>query len=219
VEERYFVYLLSAGDGKWGYIGQTKDMEQRLASHLYEIKHNKKPEWWRCAINEFPNPEEWELVEIAGPFSTRDEAMAEEERLQRWAWDEPGRLWENFGNIAGPNTQKKLSSASSGENNHNYGMSLPDDVKYKIAIAVSGENNANYGRPRAADVTAKISQTMTGVKKSAAHKTNCSIAKKGKNHPMYGRKQSALTRAKIRVKADAKRYTKAFFEWLSEPIT
>lgn len=134
MQKRYVVYLLSAGKGKWGYIGHTGNIGKRHWEHQYAIKHNQKPDWWVPAIKEFPNPDDWEIAEIAGPFDTAKEALEEECRLQEWANDEPGKLWDSIGNSKGQHYRNKRS----GERHHMWGKNHTKSSREKMSAQRRG---------------------------------------------------------------------------------
>jgi len=151
--KQWWVYELRAGD--WLYIGQTSNPGGRLKFHRVDIRLQEKPARWDRALQEFPIAEDWEMTVVAGPFPTKEEAISEEERLQRELGQYQGRLWERCGNA------------------------YSDEMKERQ----SGENNPMYGKPS----------------------------------PFKGRTQSVEAKAKMRATLSAKRYTRAFFDWLCNP--
>jgi hypothetical protein len=86
-------------------------------------------------------------------------------------------------------TREKISKANSGENNYNYGKTLPEETKAKISEALSGENHPMYGKNHKRETIEKMS---------------------GENHHMYGKTHSKETKVKMSKKQSGQnnaRYT------------
>lgn len=63
------------------------------------------------------------------------------------------------GNL-GEEINKKISKASMGERNHNYGKTLSKEVKQKLSKANGGMNNPMYGRKHSKETINKMSKSQ-----------------------------------------------------------
>lgn len=83
-------------------------------------------------------------------------------------------------------TKDFLRKINSGENNHNYGKSMPEEIRNKISKSLQGENNHNYGKSMNESTKYKLSKTQ---KESGRYI--------GNKNPNYGKIHSIETRHKM----------------------
>lgn len=100
----------------------------------------------------------------------------------------------HIGKILSDDTKRKISIATSGENNHNYGKG------YKF----SGENHPMYGKKRSAESKRNMSIAHIGNKLSEETKRKLSIAMSGENHPIYGKQHSEISIEKMSMSSSQK---------------
>ena len=68
------------------------------------------------------------------------------------------------GVVKSDETRKKLSDASKGEKNHNYGKIFSEEHKRKISEAIKGENHHNYGKTLSEETRRKIGEITKDTK-------------------------------------------------------
>lgn len=78
-------------------------------------------------------------------------------------------------------TRKKISKATSGENNPFYGKQHSEETKKKLS-------EINKGKKLSNEIRKKISESHKGKKFSDEHKRKIGETRKGEKHPMYGKR-------------------------------
>jgi group I intron endonuclease len=111
-------------------------------------------------------------------------------------------------------TRKRISDASRGENNGNFGNHLSDDAKKRISDANSGENSPLFGKQKSEETKKRMSENHTdnsgenhpnfGKHLSEKTRKKISVALMGENHPMFGKHLSDEQKKKL---SDSKKGT------------
>lgn len=110
------------------------------------------------------------LKEILGEFYDRVEAhKAENQYIEKFRNDDKclNQQLDNKFRTYGEESRAKIGDAERGENHHNFGKHLSEEVKAKISAALRGKHRtdefrAKLGKPRTEEVKAKISAAHLG---------------------------------------------------------
>jgi group I intron endonuclease len=94
-------------------------------------------------------------------------------------------------------TIKKISKATEGEKNHNFGKQFTERHKKKLSEAAKGEKNHNYGKRPSEETIKKISKTEKGKFVSKETRKKMSEAHKIKPSNMKGKHHSIETKQKM----------------------
>lgn len=81
---------------------------------------------------------------------------------------------------------QNMSENMSGENNPNFGKTMPQETRDIISQKMSGENNPFFGHTHTLEVKEKQSQSMSGENHPCWGKSSAMKGRRGKNHPSYG---------------------------------
>lgn len=100
-------------------------------------------------------------------------------------------------------TRKKMSDATKGEKNHNYGKCFSEETKRKLSESHKREKHWNYGKhlseetkKKLCDARLKRKQELGYLNSSEARK-KMSESKKGINNPMYGKHHTREHKRKL----------------------
>jgi len=181
------------------YIGSTS-IENLTRGYHGSVSSKEFRDGWKAAIKNFP---ECFSTVILTSHVTREEALCEEERLQRYLDVIRSPLFMNQSYARGgfvrtgplsEETKAKIRAKLSGRK-------IPLEVVEKVAKSLKGKKRD----PRIGE---KISQSKQGIKLSAAHAAKCGDCFRGRKHSdetkqkmseaRIGRKHSEETKQKMR---------------------
>lgn len=162
-------------DDKVVYVGKDSNIDNnnRHRAHLAPSKYNKQP------INRIlqKNPDRYNYRILWKISDCTDNHLNQMEKYYIRKYDPKFNFTEGGDGISGfehsEETRKKMSEATKGKNNPNYGKTLSKETKRKI------------------------SEARKGKKHSEKTKRKMSEAKKGKKSPTYGKTLSEETRKKM----------------------
>ena len=158
------------------YIGQSVDVERRFKEHKLQLNGNyHKNSHLQSAWNKYG----------AGVFEFKiiaeDIPIEELDDLERTFIGHYNTMSPNYGynheeggnknKSVSPQTRKKMSESSSGENHHFYG--------------IKGENHPMYGRHHSEETKRKMRESHIGKTHSEETKRKISESMMGKNNPRW----------------------------------
>lgn len=196
-----FIYALKdPRDGLIKYVGQTKDLKERLKKHNCDFRNNTpKTAWLKKLKAERLKPELIVLQEVDGDNWKDAEIYwiaklkANGMKLKNITVGGEGRK----GPVSNE-TRKKLSIAGKGRTlsdehkkrlrEFHLGRRQTDEAKAKIS-------KANLGRKHTADSLKKMSEARKGVPKTAEHRKKISEGNKGKVFSKETRNKMSIAKA------------------------
>lgn len=218
-----FYKLVNSVTGHY-YLGATATPIARERDHLAEIRAGKKGKLWQQMWNDHPqtrDPAVWRFHIVRRYPDMEATVQCEHAFLQTRVSNDhmclnryktPHHISPSTGEKKSLETRMKISTmvtaaGISGSNHPMYGKPSPfkgkthsDQTKDKLRDIRIGENNPFYGKTHSSETIDKIRESS-----------------RGENNGMYGKTHSPEARAKQKATKAAKRYTKAFFAWLSDP--
>ena len=90
-----------------------------------------------------------------------------------------------------------MSTAHTGERNHNYGKHLSEEIKRKIGEALMGHQGSMQGKRHNDETKRKIRKALMGHQVSEETRAKQSAAKRGKPSSFKGKHHTAMTKQKI----------------------
>lgn len=173
------IYLYINKHNNKKYIGQAMDFNRRYKQHLNDSYNEKKKDYdvpFHRAIRKY-GIENFEIKILAENIQTREKLNEYEiffiKRYKTLAIQNGYNVANggSVGNTFAGKTEKemneirkKMSEATSGENNHNYGKHLPEETRNKISNSLKGEKHWNYGKKTSEETRNKISKNHANVK-------------------------------------------------------
>ena len=191
------------------YIGQSVDVERRFKEHKLQLNGNyHKNSHLQSAWNKYG----------AGVFEFKiiaeDIPIEELDDLERTFIGHYNTMSPNYGynheeggnknKSVSPQTRKKMSESSSGENHHFYG--------------IKGENHPMYGRHHSEETKRKMRESHIGKTHSEESKRKMSEIKTGNNNHFYGRKHSEESKRKMRESHIGKTHSEETKRKISESM-
>ena len=177
------------------YIGAALDVFDRYTQHLNGVAKGKKPKKWQRAWTKHPellDLDTWECL-VLQEFETLEEAMDLETVL----------LNKHVGKPLCLNTKR-----TTGRSHSQPVRQKNSEIKTGRNLSADHRNAIKAGQPNQEGAR----NPFYGKTHTDAHKANIT----GAGNPYYGKTHSPEVRAKMRATHAAKRYTKAFFQWLGD---
>jgi group I intron endonuclease len=174
------------------YIGSAVDLKRRKKQHFSGRQTNKilKQAIKKYGVENF----KFEVLEECNP----DHCVAVEQTFIDYykrllGWENLYNLSPTAGNCLGvkhsKETRKKVSNATRGNKNPNFGKQHTEATKQKISDAKRGkcvgDKNHNFGKPMSEEQKQKISDAKKGKQLSEEHKRKVGDALKGDKNPRY----------------------------------
>jgi len=138
------------------YIGKTSNIEKRWKRHISVAKNKERKayQYLHKSINKYGvynfN------IEVLENCLTEIEAFEKEkkwiEKFNSNDYNFGMNLTDGGEGTSGVKWSEESRDKIRGENNHNYGKKISDDIKSKISKSVSGENNGFYGKTHSEEV-------------------------------------------------------------------
>jgi group I intron endonuclease len=182
-EENFCVYkITNLVNGKI-YIGKTSDVNKRWKKHIEIAKsqEEKAYQYLHKSINKY-GIENFIIEEIENNL-TEQESFNREIFWIKTMEAKNSNVGMNLTNGGEGASGLKWSNESrnkiSGDNNHNFGKPLKEEVKDKLSVALSGENNPFYGKHHS-EKTIKLLQNK---EISDEQKKYLSEINSGEKHP------------------------------------
>jgi predicted GIY-YIG superfamily endonuclease len=190
----YIYVLLDPTTHEVRYIGKSKNINKRLATHISALyKHTHKENWIRSLKLQHQTPI------ILAIWSADNEQTIIKNEME---FIELAKLLKinltngtnggvgSSGRIVSPETREKMRQAQ-------LGKKLSEETKKKISEKLKG-NKYSLGVKHTQETKEKIIKSTTGLKRSEETKHKISISKIGSKNPFYGKKHTEETKEKIR---------------------
>lgn len=187
----YCVYLTIYTGNKLPpfYIGSSSVKKIEEGYHGSVSSKQYKNIWWK----EIKNTPHLFITKIISLHKTRQEATEKEYKLQvslnimKKSTMYINRAVANVNGYFGRNVSGELNPMYS-KKNLTYGKFVRSKYTLKkMSEASSGSNNANYGTHRSEEIKRKIAISNTGQIRSSLTRKKLSISKSGEKHPNYGK--------------------------------
>jgi len=178
------------------YIGQAENLKTRYNIHLYRIKRNEHHnEHLQRSFNKHGEDKfVFEILEEVEDLSTLNL------REKFWIDYYGGINSKDTYNLKDPllnehndYVKSKLSKATSGENNPNYGNKWSDEQKENMSKSRKGKSWVEiYGEDKASEMRENASESQKGREHSEKTKEKIRQANIGEKNPFYGKGYTQL---------------------------